>query len=79
MEACHTISDPRPTSLNALRWEVDIYRKGVNDPIDTLVLSDECLPPRKNKRGKIVWRLPTELGRLVSSFTTGGPNFHSSL
>lgn len=66
MEVRHTISDPRPISLNALKWKVEIYRNGVNTPIDTIVLSDESLPPRTNKRGKIVWRLPTETGKLPS-------------
>mmetsp|Transcript_18874 Transcript_18874/g.26574 ORF Transcript_18874/g.26574 Transcript_18874/m.26574 type:complete len:555 (-) Transcript_18874:25-1689(-) len=74
----HTLSEPRPlksTSTNGssvspgdntLKWEVDVYRKGVSDPIETLVLSDESLPPRKNKRGKVVWRLPTDSGRTPS-------------
>jgi len=66
MEGRHTISDPRETTINGCSWEVDIYREGVDEPIDTIIISDETLPPRKNKRGKIVWRLPTEEGKLPS-------------
>ena len=35
-----------------------------HDPIDTIEVSDETLPPRK-KRGKVAWRLPTDDSRLV--------------
>jgi len=49
---------------------VDVFRIGVDDPIDAVVITDETLPPRKNKKGKIAWRLPdlesAKGGRLVS-------------
>jgi len=66
MKDRHTISDPRETTTHDCSWEVDIYRKGVNEPIDSIIISDETLPPRKNKRGKIVWRLPVDQGTLPS-------------
>ena len=69
MEDRHTISVPRikvPNEEMALVWLVDIYRKGVSDPIDTLDITEETLPPRTNKRGKIVWRLPKDPEKLVS-------------
>lgn len=37
---------------------VDVFRIGVDDPVDAVVITDETLPPRKNKKGKIAWRLP---------------------
>lgn len=68
MDERHTFSEPRLIDSNALKWDLDIYRKGVNDPVETILLSDETLPPRLNKRGKIVWRLPTDPGKLVRNF-----------
>ena len=48
---------------------VDVYRSGVDDPVDTVVVTDETLPPRKNRKGKVAWRLPdleaAKGGRLV--------------
>ena len=68
MEDRHTVSEPRvcPTATDKnLAWEVDVYRENVPDPIETLRIDDESLPPRMRK-GKVVWRLPTEPGKLVS-------------
>ena len=65
MEDRHTLSEPRVKSTNSLVWLVDIHRKGVKDPIDTIEISEETLPPRK-KKGKVVWRLPSDHSRLVS-------------
>jgi len=69
MEDRHTISEPRIHHSNnknhELTWEVDIYRHGVLQPIDTILISNTVLPPRKNKKGKILWKLPTEEGILV--------------
>lgn len=49
---------------------VDVFRNGVDDPVDTVVITDETLPPRKNRKGKVAWRLPdlesAKGGRLVS-------------
>lgn len=66
MEVRHVLSEPRIKSAEPgnLVWLVDIFRKGVPDPIDTIEVSDETLPPRK-KRGKVAWRLPTDDSRLV--------------
>ena len=49
---------------------MDVFREGVDDPVDTVVITDETLPPRKNRKGKVAWRLPdlesAKGGRLVS-------------
>lgn len=49
---------------------VDVFRNGVDDPVDTVVITDETLPPRKNRKNKVAWRLPdlesAKGGRLVS-------------
>mmetsp|Transcript_24176 Transcript_24176/g.29306 ORF Transcript_24176/g.29306 Transcript_24176/m.29306 type:complete len:464 (+) Transcript_24176:71-1462(+) len=67
MDDRHTISSPRVVSANPpkLSWEVDIYRANVPEPIDTILIDDSTLPPRKRKN-KIVWRLPTEVGKMPS-------------
>jgi len=71
----HTISTPRiikNTNSNGendsplLSWEVDIYRQGVDSPVDTVVINNETLPPRYNRKGKIVWRLPDEAEKIPS-------------
>eukprot|EP00560_Eucampia_antarctica_P009276 CAMPEP_0197827572 /NCGR_PEP_ID=MMETSP1437-20131217/4323_1 /TAXON_ID=49252 ORGANISM="Eucampia antarctica, Strain CCMP1452" /NCGR_SAMPLE_ID=MMETSP1437 /ASSEMBLY_ACC=CAM_ASM_001096 /LENGTH=108 /DNA_ID=CAMNT_0043428467 /DNA_START=28 /DNA_END=354 /DNA_ORIENTATION=+ len=51
--------------LLLLAWEVDVFRKGVDGPVDTLRVHDRNLPPRVNKKGKTVWRLPHDKDRLV--------------
>lgn len=78
-EERHTFSDPRsksfdntsssndPSTPPSCCWEVDIYRNGVPDPIDTIEISDETLPPRTNKKGKVLWRLPSKPDSLVRS------------
>ncbi len=72
MEDRHSLSTPRPKSLvniNTLPvWLVDVYRKDVPNPVDTIEISEETLPPRVNKKGKVVWRLPTDNDHLVSIF-----------
>uniref|UniRef100_A0A6S8XWT2 NTF2 domain-containing protein n=2 Tax=Ditylum brightwellii TaxID=49249 RepID=A0A6S8XWT2_9STRA len=68
----HSLSAPRPVSFeeknegssSQLAWEVDVFRAGVDTPVETLRIDDTTLPPRANKKGKIVWRLPTEEGKL---------------
>lgn len=37
---------------------MDVFRLGVDDPVDCVLISEETLPPRLNKKGKVVWRLP---------------------
>lgn len=67
----HSLSEPRicPTATeDDLSWEVDVFRENVPDPIDMLRIDDTTLPPRTRK-GKVVWRLPTEYGK-VPSFGT---------
>lgn len=72
MEDRHTLSEPRLKTTNndndttSLVWLVDIYRKGVTNPVDTIDICDESLPPRLNKKGKVLWRLPSDKDRLVS-------------
>ena len=65
MEDRHTVSDPRPVD-NTPSWEIDILRDGLVI-VDTILLNNSTLPPRKNKRGKVLWRLPDSLDRTVSS------------
>ena len=68
MEDRHALSEPRlqsSTDKDCLVWLVDIYRNGVVSPIDTIEISEVTLPPRK-KKGKVVWRLPSDQSRLVS-------------
>jgi len=58
MEDRHYLSDPRPVKgLDRLTWDVDVMREGVDQPIMTVRLDSETLPPRKRKK-KIVWQLP---------------------
>mmetsp|Transcript_10182 Transcript_10182/g.21234 ORF Transcript_10182/g.21234 Transcript_10182/m.21234 type:complete len:523 (+) Transcript_10182:128-1696(+) len=72
MEDRHTISDPRPLVLEKVgsdddlpSWEVDIIRDDTV-VVDTVVLNNENLPPRTNKKGKVVWRLPDSTDKLPS-------------
>ena len=70
MEDRHALSEPRlqsSTDKDCLVWLVDIYRNGVVSPIDTIEISGITLPPRK-KKGKVVWRLPSDQSRLVSYY-----------
>ena len=70
MEDRHALSEPRlqsSTDKDCLVWLVDIYRNGVVSPIDTIEISEITLPPRK-KKGKVVWRLPSDQSRLVSYY-----------
>ncbi len=46
-------------------WEVDILRDGVI--VDSFILNKEVLPPRTNKKGKVVWKLPDNGDKLVSA------------
>ncbi len=55
---------------SSLVWLVDIYRKGVTNPVDTIEICNESLPPRLNKKGKVLWRLPKDKDRLVSEKDT---------
>lgn len=71
MEDRHSLSEPRIKTNNgndtkSLVWLVDIYRKGVTNPVDTIEICNESLPPRLNKKGKVLWRLPNDKDRLVS-------------
>ena len=71
MEDRHSISDPRPVVLRNtgsptyVGWEVDILRDDTV-VVDTLILTDDVLPPRTNKKGKVIWRLPDSEDKLVS-------------
>jgi hypothetical protein len=38
-------------------WHVEVYRQGVDAPVDLLLLDNITFPPRKRK-GKVVWKLP---------------------
>ena len=56
-------------------WIVGVYRHGVADAVETVIVTDETLPPRKNKKGKVIWCLPdmesAKGGRLVSCNEVG--------
>jgi hypothetical protein len=72
MEDRHSVSNPRPLPggggdgvKDIPTWEVDIIRDG-SVIVDTFVLNNEVLPPRKNKKGKVLWRLPKDLDNTVS-------------
>lgn len=58
MEDRHTFSEARPAyGYEKPSWNVDVFRKGVDDPVFTLLVNSDTLPPRMRKK-KIVWRLP---------------------
>jgi len=58
MEDRHTFSEARPAyGYEKASWNVDVFRKGVDDPVFTLLVNNDTLPPRMRKK-KIVWRLP---------------------
>jgi len=71
MEDRHSVSNPRPVSGGegdggkVPTWEVDIVRDG-SVIVDTFVLNNEVLPPRKNKKGKVLWCLPKDLNKTPS-------------
>lgn len=69
MEDRYTISEPRcivnDGDTNPC-WEVDILRDD-SMVVDTFVLSSAVLPPRVNKKGRVLWKLPE----------TGVPSFGS--
>lgn len=65
MEDRHSISEPRLLNAAIPSWSVEITREGVNDPIDTIEISEQTLPPRV-KKGKVIWRLPTDSSKTVS-------------
>ena len=44
-------------------WRVQVFRHGVEDPVDELVVHRDNLPSRKRK-GKIVWKLPDSVDQL---------------
>ena len=58
MEDRHSFSEPRPIfGLKLPTWEVDVFRAGVEEPVLTLRVDNNTLPPRVRKR-KVVWKLP---------------------
>jgi hypothetical protein len=64
MEDRHYLSEPRPIyDLEIPTWEVDVIREGVDDPVMTLIVDRNTLPPRKSKK-KIVWKLPDDVNVL---------------
>jgi hypothetical protein len=66
MEDRHSISDPRPVrNSTSVEWEIDILRDETVI-VDTFVLNNDVLPPRTNKKGKVLWKLPDTLDRIVS-------------
>ena len=71
MEDRHSISEPRPIRESSrAEWEVDILRDDTF-VVDTFVINDEVLPPRTGKKGKVLWRLPDTVDKLVSKTYCG--------
>lgn len=67
MEDRHTVSEPRPVKKNANdrpSWEVDILRDETVI-VDTFFLDSDVLPPRINKKGKLLWKLPDTGDKVV--------------
>jgi hypothetical protein len=52
-------TEPQPSSPE-LAWRVHVLRHGVPEPIGSILITSNTLPPRKNKAGKIVWKLPDD-------------------
>jgi hypothetical protein len=66
MEDRHSISEPRPVrNSTCVEWEIDILRDETVI-VDTFVLNNDVLPPRTNKKGKVLWKLPDTLDKIVS-------------
>mmetsp|Transcript_12818 Transcript_12818/g.19420 ORF Transcript_12818/g.19420 Transcript_12818/m.19420 type:complete len:477 (-) Transcript_12818:10-1440(-) len=63
MEDRHSLSAPR--YIGDLQWEVDVFRDTVEQPVETLLINSETLPPRTRK-GKVVWQLPSDANKLPS-------------
>jgi len=63
MEERHTLSEPR--HVGDLEWEVDVFRKNVEQPVETLIINAKTFPPRIRK-GKVVWQLPKDPNKLPS-------------
>jgi hypothetical protein len=58
----HSFSAPRPVfGLTEPTWEVDVFRDGVDHPIETLRIDAKKLPPRYGKKKKVVWQLPDDV------------------
>lgn len=56
----HTFSDPVPVKdASSPTWKVDVIRLSGSVLVGTLMVNNETLPPRKNKK-KIAWRLPDD-------------------
>ena len=54
----HIFSEPTPVKdAPTPTWKVDVIRASGNVLVGTLVVNNENLPPRKNKK-KIAWKLP---------------------
>jgi hypothetical protein len=63
----HSFGEPVPVvsatedGRDEPRWTVDVIRTSGNVVVGTLLISNTTLPPRKNKKNKIVWRLPESI------------------
>jgi len=61
----HTFSSPRPVfGLTEPTWEIDVFRDGVDHPIETLRIDARRLPPRYGKKKKVVWQLPDDVQQI---------------
>ena len=60
----HIFSDPVPFPEGPFQpcWKVEVYRRGVDEPVGSLEIHAQNLPPRKaQKKNKTLWKLPDTL------------------
>ena len=53
-----TTAKTNQNNTSVLNWEIDIIRKGVEEPVWTLTINNTNFPPRRRGK-KVVWKLPT--------------------
>ena len=59
----HDFSDPLPYPQGSIQpcWKVHVYRRGVPEPVASLEVHAQSLPPRLGKKSKVLWKLPDRL------------------
>ncbi|KAL7562288.1 hypothetical protein ACA910_014507 [Epithemia clementina (nom. ined.)] len=67
----HIFSEPTPYPDGLIQpcWKVDVFRRGVDEPVATLEIHHDNLPPRRaqgKRKGdrKVLWKLPDSLDDL---------------
>jgi len=71
----HNFSQPIPAdndgegnSFEYPTWRVDVHRTGVKERVGRLYVNLQNLPPRKGKKGKILWKLPDSTEHFTPQF-----------